>query len=320
MGRTLRSHSPGAVFHLTTRTQGGEPWFTPVIRSRVVDYAASVFRRSDATLLAYAIMQNHLHVVLRQGRQRLDRVMQPLLRRTALLVQRSHGLIGHVFERRYRDHACLDPEYARIAVVYTNLNPLRAGLEADPGGYASSSHAFYLGDAVVPETLAPVLAVEDGLRLFASRDNGTVDDLRMGYRRFVEWQLARDRHRAAERRGEEAGLLPVRPSVLAGDRCWSRSFAPLFRDATAEERDLARNGGSATVDLEAIARQTLAEHAPDLRLEAVRGNSKRRAIVRLRRLMIPRMNAAGHSGSAIARYLGVTQQCVSNVLRAVRDA
>lgn len=320
MGRRPRSHSPGAVFHLTARTQGGEPWFTPVLRSRVVDYAASAIRRSDATLLAYAIMPNHLHLVLRQGRQRLDRVMQPLLRRSALLVQRSHGLVGHVFERRYRDHACLDPDYARNAVVYTNLNPLRAGLEADPGEYAPSSHALYLGDDVVPETLAPALAVDDGLRLFASRHNGTIDDLRAAYRRFVDWQLACDRHRAAERRGEEAGLLPVRPSVLAGDLCWSRSLAPLFRDKAAEVGDLARNGAAAAVDLEAIARQTLAEYAPDLRLEVVRGNSKCRAIVRLRRLMIPRMAAAGHSGSAIARYLGVTQQCVSNVLRGARDA
>lgn len=264
-------------------------------------------------------MQNHLHLVLRQGRERLDRVMQPLLRRTALLVQRSHGLVGHVFERRYGDHACLDPDYARNAVVYTNLNPLRAGLEGDPGGYAWSSHAFYLGEAVVPETLVPALAVDEGLRLFASRDNSTIGDLRAAYWRFVNWQLARDRHRAAERRGEEVGLLPVRPSVLAGDLCWSRSFAPLFRDASAEGGELARNGGSATVDLEAIARQTLTEHAPNLRLDVVRGNSKRRAIVRLRRLMIPRMNAAGHTGSAIARYLGVTPQCVSNVLRAARD-
>lgn len=35
--------------------------------------------------------------------------------------------------------------------------------------------------------------------------------------------------------------------------------------------------------------------------------------------MIPRMDTAGHRGSAIARYLGVTQQCVSNVLREARD-
>lgn len=173
---------------------------------------------------------------------------------------------------------------------------------------------------ISPSMFTNLERLSDGTFVLVDWARGTLDDLRTAYRRFVGWQVACDRHRAAERRGEEGGLLPVRPSVLAGDLCWSRSFAPLFRDATAGVGDLARNGASAAVDLEAIARQTLVEHASDVRLEVVRGNSKRRAIVRLRRLMIPRMDAAGHGGSAIARYLGVTPQCVSNVLRAARDA
>lgn len=320
MGRRHRSYLPGAVFHLTTRTQGGEPWFTPVLRTRLVDYAASAIRRTDATLLAYAIMPNHLHLVLRQGRQPLDRVMQPLLRRAALVVQRSHGLVGHVFQRRYRDHVCLDPDYARNTIVYTHLNPVRAGLLEDPGAYDWASHRFYLGDATVPEPMASVLAVDDGLRLFAPWDGCTISDLRGAYSRLVGWQLERDRQAATEEPVETARSLPPRPFVLAADTAWSHSFAPLFRDGTPGGTDSPSMYGSAAGDLDRIARHTLAEHAPDLQLDEVRTNSKRPAIVRARRRLIPRLAAAGHSGAAIARFLGVSQQCVSNVLRSENSA
>lgn len=320
MGRRHRSYLPGAVFHLTTRTQGGEPWFTPVLRTQLVDYAASAIRRTDATLLAYAVMPNHLHLVLRQGRQPLHRVMQPLLRRAALVVQRSHGVVGHVFQRRYRDHACFDPDYARNTVVYTHLNPLRAGIVEDPRTYEWASHRFYLGEATVPESMASVLVVNDGLRLFAPWDGCTISELRRAYSRFVAWRLECDRQAAAEELIDEARALPSRPSVLAADLAWSHNFVPLFRDVTAGGANSPPTDGSAAGDLDRIARQTLAEHAPNLQLDEVRTNSKRPAIVRARRRLIPRLAAAGHPGAAIARFLGVSQQCVSNVLRSQTGA
>lgn len=181
---------PGAVFHLTARMQGHEPWLTPTLRSRVVDYMAAALRYSDATLLAYVMMPNHLHLVLRQGHRRLHRVMQPFLRRTALLVQRCHGVEGHVFERRYGHRACLDPDYVRTAVVYVHLNPVRARLVDDPCAYRWSSHAFYAGRAALPEHLKGALPVDDVMRLFATTPDPHVDDLRAAYLRRVEWGLS----------------------------------------------------------------------------------------------------------------------------------
>lgn len=320
MGRRHRSYLPGAVIHLTTRTQGGEPWFTPVLRTRLVNYAASAIGRTDAALIAYAIMPNHLHLVLRQGRQPLHHVMQPLLRRAALVVQRSHGVVGHVFQRRYRDHACLDPDYARNTIVYTHLNPIRAGIVEDPRTFEWSSHRFYLGEAIVPEPMASVLAVDDGLRLFAPREGCAISELRSGYSQFVARRLERDRQASAENHVDEAPAPPSRPSVLAADLAWARRFAPLFRDVTAGRADSPPTGVSAAGDIDRIARQTLEEHAPNLQLDEVRTNSKRPAIVGARRRLITRLAAAGHSGSAIARFLCVSQQCVSNVLRSENGA
>lgn len=284
-----------------------------------MEYAASAVRRTDATLLAYAIMSNHLHLVLRQGRQPLYRVMQPFLRRTALIVQRSHGVVGHVFQRRYRDHACLDPDYVRNTIVYTHLNPVRASIVDDPAAYDWSSHRFYLDDAAAPGPMSSVLAVDDGLRLFAPRRAGTIAETRRAYTRFVSARMVRDRLAETDGDGVQPELQSTRPSMMAAELAWSHTFAPLFRDGIAGGYDAPPTNGCPAGDLDRIARQTLSEHAPDLQLDDVRTNSKRPAVVRARRRLIPRLSAAGHSGAAIARFLGITQQCVSNVLRSADE-
>ena len=300
MGRTRRSHLPGGIFHLTARTQGREPWFTPVLRTRILHYLARAVAGSDARLLAYAVMPNHLHLVVRQGRRPLWCLMQPLLRGTALLVQRSHGVSGHIFEKRFADRPCFDPEYARNAVVYTHLNPVRARLVDDALAYRWCSHGVYCGTAPAPAHLA----ADDALRLFAPAEDSGLDEARRTYALFVEWRYACDR-------AEDAGLAP--PRVWGGDLSWSQRFAPLFRGATLDPfLDEARRAA----DLAEIARRTLIERAPDLSLERVRGGEKSRQVVDVRRAMIRRMAATGHAGGAIARYMGVSDQCVSNVLRA----
>jgi REP element-mobilizing transposase RayT len=322
MARTIRSHLPGAVFHLTARTQGREPWFTDAVRSRIVELAATEIGRSDARLMAYAIMSNHLHLVLRQGERPLGKVMQPFLRGVALLVQRTHGVEGHVFERRFGDRPCLDPDYARTVIVYTHLNPVRAGLVDRPAAYRWSSQAAYEGDIAGPRCMTPVLAIDSALRLFAPREGLDRDQLRRAYGRYVGWRLRCDRQRATEEPGDlqpPPPPPPPPPPVRCGDACWLREFAPPPRvsQATRATSDVPMQRRT---DLADIAKQTLAAYAPNLDLRRVRSSEKGRAVVSVRRTMVLRMSAAGHQGSAIARYLGVSDACVSKIVAADRHA
>lgn len=310
MPRAPRSHLPGAVFHLTARTQGREPWFTEGLRPRIAETIAWSLGVSDALLLAWAIMPNHLHLVVRQGGWSLGRVMHPVLHRAAILVRRVHGVEGHVFERRFRDRACLDPDYVRNAIVYAHLNPVRAGLVRSPIDYAWTSHTMYVGAAGEPSCMNGVLSVESGLPLFGARPGLAPGELRQAYQRFVDWRIQQDRRSKGEDSGEELLTLPNAPIVRDGNRCWSRTFAPLFRP----HRMSGEEGVRRRHDLGKIAVDALAELAPGVPLERVRSSCKERAVVGARRGLVRRMSDAGHSGVAIARYLRVTPQCVSNIL------
>lgn len=283
------------------------------MRSSIVPCAASTIGASDARLLAYAIMPNHLHLVIIQGEWPLDRVMQPILRRVALLVQRAHATTGHVFERRFRDRPCMDPDHVRNAIVYTHLNPVRAGLVDDPAEYRWSSHGEYATGGGEPNQLSDILAVDHALPLFAPRDAVSLSERRRAYERHVASRVQRDDYAAEAALGRAVGLPPAPPPVLSGDMYWARMFTAAFRVAP-RWWDTDERPHSRPHELREIAVHTLTELAPGLDLERVRSSDKSRAVVAVRRTMVVRMRAAGHRGSAIARFLRVSDQCVSNIL------
>ena len=319
MARLLRSYLPGAVFHLTARTQGHTPWFTELIRTQIVRFMVSSVEVSDARLLAYAVMPNHLHLVIRQGHWELGRVMQPLLLNTALLVQRVHRVEGHVFERRFRDRPCLDPEYVRNGIVYCHLNPVRAGLVDDPADYRWSSHHVYMGTTPSRDRwVRRHVEAETGLSLFARPGVACMEDHRRSYTVQVGWRLDADQHSADLEKGE-LGPSPAEPPIMCVRRdVWSESLAPFARNPAPDRHRDPRETKLRRSELGEIARQVMVDAPAGITLWRVRSGEKTPAVVALRRRMVKRMAGAGYRGCSIARYLRVSPQCVSSVLVGLR--
>ena len=80
MGRRRRPYMPGAVFHITARTQGRVDYFDPRMRDHIREAMATVQQHTDAKLRAFVIMSNHMHVVLQQGVAPLATFMMTLTR------------------------------------------------------------------------------------------------------------------------------------------------------------------------------------------------------------------------------------------------
>jgi putative transposase len=215
MGRTARANLPGVPFHLTARVQGREPLFAGA-ECPIVDMLLDSVGAARMLLLAYAIMPNHLHVIVVQGVRPLSALMQPLLRRIAVRTARRHRLSGHLFERRYRDHACLDAAYLRSAIAYVHLNPVRARLCRSPDAFPWTSHHVYGGYGRLPTPRH--MAVEMGLRLFA-QDDWSSQSWLTAYHGFLHWRQALDTC-GTEVGGAAAGATPLRPITGA---IWHRT-------------------------------------------------------------------------------------------------
>jgi REP element-mobilizing transposase RayT len=307
MSRGLRPHLPGAVFHLTARLQNREPLFAG-IEGVVVRICQEATQRSDAELLAYAVMPNHLHLLLHQGRRPLSHYMQPLLRRVALLVHRRHSRDGHVFERRFRHAVCADPDYFRNAVAYVHLNPLRAGLCADPAEYQWTSHRAYLSPHA--EELAPRFsrAVATSIASFATCNCLTAPSRVAAYSEFIAWRRRMDAYLAAG--GEPcARCAPVAPVCRDGTEHW---WAAYRRPAG----HLPAPPLLPPPDIRRIAAHVLADVAPGESLDWLRSGARDRHLVRARRELCLRARSYGYRTEQIARFLCISATSVSRALAA----
>jgi REP element-mobilizing transposase RayT len=311
MGRQLRPALPGTTFHITARTQ----WQEPLLRgaeSQIASLIRSSTSASDARLLAYAVMSNHIHVVLVQGRRPLAAYMQPLLRRIALLVNRQRSGGGHVFAGRYHHTVCMDPDYFRSIIAYVHLNPVRAGVCARPERYEWSSHAAYAVRAGEPSNSSFGMDVDDALGVFASTSSQSVEACRRDYRRYVRWRLAMDRYLADD--CQSTVPLPRAPRLTGGDGHWHRQFATsnalrLTRPAWPPAR---------LDDLRDHIRGVLETVAPDMSLEQLRAGGCARPLVRVRRQVIARSLIAGYPAMKVAAFLNVSPSAVSGVRAMLR--
>jgi REP element-mobilizing transposase RayT len=146
MARRLRLHVPGGFYHVTLRGNHRRPiFFADTDRNLLDAVVAEAVDRLAARVHAYCWMTNHIHLLVQVSDAPLGRLMLRIASQYARRVQASLATTGHLFERRY--HAVLvdADRYLLHLIRYIHLNPVRAGIVADPVDYRWSSHRAYLG-------------------------------------------------------------------------------------------------------------------------------------------------------------------------------
>lgn len=208
MARRLRLHVPGGFYHVTLRGNHRQPiFFADSDRDLLDAVVAEAVGRLAARVHAYCWMTNHLHLLVQVSDAPLSGLMLRIASQYARRVQASLATTGHLFERRY--HAVLvdADNYLLTLVRYIHLNPVRAGIVADPADYPWSSHRNYLGQA-----RPPWLCCDFALRLLGAESPETEAQ----YRTFMNI--------AEGCRWGEGLLIPhaERPDILGGDEFIAR--------------------------------------------------------------------------------------------------
>lgn len=134
----------GAVYHITQRAPGREPLFTEetdylhmlkLIKEKSAKFSLDLF--------SFALMPNHLHLLLRLNEANLSEAMKNLFETYADYFNRKYARKGPVFCKPYRAAMCIDDSYLLAASIYIHLNPVKAGLIDNPFEYRWSSSALY---------------------------------------------------------------------------------------------------------------------------------------------------------------------------------
>ena len=162
MPRQPRVFAEGLAYHVYNHVARGE-------RPFAVDREAELFvtllretrKRDDLTVLAWCVMPNHYHLLLRVGEVPLWRSMHHIQHRFAVEANRRRGVAGPLWQSRYKAKVIDDQSYLDRLIGYIHLNPVSAGLVRDPVRYRWSGHLDLLG-----RRHDPLADVADALALF----------------------------------------------------------------------------------------------------------------------------------------------------------
>jgi REP element-mobilizing transposase RayT len=97
------------------------------------------------SVLAWCLMGNHYHLVVKTRSIDLWRSMARLQGRFSRAHNRRHRYLGRLWQSRYRARVVDSNEYFRQVVAYVHLNPVAAGIADDPGDYVYSGHREIIG-------------------------------------------------------------------------------------------------------------------------------------------------------------------------------
>jgi putative transposase len=131
MPRPLRHIEPGLIYHVLNCGNGRMMIFrTDADFEAFLKILAEGLKRFDVELLAWCLMSNHWHLVLRPRRAgQLQAFMQWI---TLTHVRRHHEhhrrACGHLYQGRYKHFPVEQDEYLLVLLQYVEGNALRAGL------------------------------------------------------------------------------------------------------------------------------------------------------------------------------------------------
>ena len=108
-------------------------------------------KRFEFKIYAYAIMDNHFHVIVEcERKNNISRVMQPILLSYSCYYRNRNKYVGHVWQGRFKSKVIETEEYILECIDYIHQNPVKSNIVNSAGEYLWSSAKFYDDDGKSP--------------------------------------------------------------------------------------------------------------------------------------------------------------------------
>src|SRR3989344_6910 len=103
------------------------------------------FNRGDFSLIAYCLMPNHFHLLLKQnGDVPVSKLLSKIATSYSMYFNRRHDRVGQLFQDVYRSIHIDNNEYLLWLSAYIHQNPVVAGLTWDLSAWEWSSYSSFL--------------------------------------------------------------------------------------------------------------------------------------------------------------------------------
>jgi REP element-mobilizing transposase RayT len=144
MSRTARIKSSTGIYHIITRGINQQNIFSSDDDyERLLSTLARYCRKSKSEIYAYCLMDNHIHLLLKEGQESIATTMKKIGTSYVYYYNWQYNRKGHLFQDRYKSEPVEDDAYFLTVLRYIHQNPVKAGITDDPATYPWSSYTEY---------------------------------------------------------------------------------------------------------------------------------------------------------------------------------
>ncbi len=176
MPRNARKASATGIYHVVVRGVNRQDIFhDDDDRERYLLTLKRISEESNADIMGYCLMSNHVHLMIREGDSGISNIMKRMGASYAYWYNLKYGHAGHVFQGRFKSEAVEDNSYLVTLIRYIHSNPVKAHLVARAEDYPWSSCRGYYGGREHPPGMTKTAFI---LGVFADSRSLAIDRMK----------------------------------------------------------------------------------------------------------------------------------------------
>ena len=146
MPRVARAVAEGFPHHVIQRGNNRQKvFFAHTTREKYLDLLKEYSQRWSASILAYCLMTNHVHILARPNQpESLAKMMQGVTLGYTRYRNKRYKKTGRLWESRYYSSIIDEEDYLWAVARYIEQNPVRAGIVKKAEDYPYSSASAHI--------------------------------------------------------------------------------------------------------------------------------------------------------------------------------
>jgi REP element-mobilizing transposase RayT len=296
MARQLRVEFENAFYHITSRGNLRDKiFYDDADRERFLRILSRTKERYGFLLHAYALMDNHYHLLMETPKANLSQIMQNINTSYTVYVNRKYQRSGHLLQGRFKGIIVDKDRYLVALSRYIHLNPVRSKLVKRPVDYPWTSYRAFI-DQKAENSLVDT---GETLSYFSKGRNKAV----RAYREFVEVDEGKEENPFA---AMEAGL-------LLGDGAFMVKVLRRIERIKVDEEIPQAKRLRKRVSIDAVIKACQLYYGKNRKalVERAKGNEGRQVAIYLARIL------SGEKGKEVGQHFGIKGPAVSDAIKRI---
>lgn len=153
MPRKAREKSESGIYHIMLRGINQQQIFEDdEDKEKFIQILKDCKAISGFELYAYCLMSNHFHLLIKVGKEDLEKIFKRIGGRYVYWYNIKYKRTGHLFQDRYKSEPVEDDEYLLTVTRYIHQNPVKAGITKKINYKFSSYNAYIKDDKIFVNT------------------------------------------------------------------------------------------------------------------------------------------------------------------------